>query len=683
MHTSWIDSLGLNPRQLQGATHRDGPLLILAGAGSGKTRVITTRIAWLISECGISPASILSMTFTNKAAREMQSRVLQFLPGLSRKNRMTSGTFHAFCVQLLRRKIALLGYRDNFSIISTGDRERLITDIMKELKVDLTLIQPNEIEWKISDAKNALIHPGTEAANFFEDDLLCTIYRMYQTQLKGFNVIDLDDLLMLAVDLFEAAPEEMQAHCARWRYILVDEYQDTNQAQYRLLRALTQAHNNICVVGDDDQSIYSWRGADINNILNFEKDFPGSLVIRLEQNYRSTNNILRAANSLIAHNRERKGKNLWSSGGDGAPVHILPCCNEGDEAESILSRIFSLRREEGAEYRDIAIVFRTNFQTRPFEELFLSHSVPYEVIGGSKFFDRAEVRDIISYLRLMANRYDEMALMRVINRPKRRIGPQTVEKLLAWAEGESLRLYDALLRVDEINTIDSNTAYSIQCFCELIEEYAKKIFSSRSMADVVRDFIQDSGYDEELLREAGTDIEKYHRSRRWLQELCTSIQLFENDEGLERHDLYAYLEHVSLFDADKEDDDKEKLRNALTLITMHACKGLEFPYVFISGVTDGSIPHARSIELGSVEEERRLFYVAMTRAMKRLFIAYPSSRQRYGSEEDCVPSRFLEEIDPQTLLWAEASGADRNAPVEGTNLMDAFERMRARRTTRK
>ena len=679
MSVSWVDGLGLNPEQMQGVTHRDGPLLILAGAGSGKTRVITTRIAWLIADCKISPGNILSMTFTNKAAREMQSRVVQMLPGLSGKSRLTSGTFHAFCVQLLRRKIPLLGYRENFSIISTGDRERLITDIMKDLKVDLTLLQPEAIEWKISDAKNALIHPGREAGLFFEDELLCTIYRMYQNQLKGFNVVDLDDLLMLAVDLFAASPDDMHAYCSRWRYILVDEYQDTNQAQYRLLRALTHDHSNICVVGDDDQSIYSWRGADINNILNFEKDFPGSLVIRLEQNYRSTNAILRAANSLIAHNTERKGKNLWSSGGDGEPVRIIASCDENDEAESILSEIFALRREQGAEYREIAIVFRTNFQTRPFEELFLSHSIPYEVIGGSKFFDRAEVRDILSYLRLLANRYDEMALMRVINRPRRRIGPQTIEKLLHWAQNESLRLYDALLRVDEIDTIDANTAYSIARFCELIEEYAKKIFSKRAMADVVRDLIQDSGYDEELLREAGTDIEKYQRSQRWLQELCTSIQLFERDENLERHDLYAYLEHVALFDAEKEDDDKSARRNALTLITMHACKGLEFPYVFISGVTDGSIPHAKSIESGSLEEERRLFYVAMTRAMKRLFIAYPSSRHRYGASEDCVPSRFLEEIDQSLLVWADpASGA----PGAETNLVQAFERLRNLRSAR-
>jgi len=657
----------LNPQQMQGATHRDGPLLILAGAGSGKTRVITTRIAWLISRCGISPKNILAMTFTNKAAREMRARVMGLLPGQAGKG-LTCGTFHAFCVQLLRSKIALLGYRENFAIINTRDRLRLITDIMKDLKADLELLPPDAIAWKISDAKNALLHPGREAAPFFEDELLSSIYRIYQTTLKGFNIVDFDDLLMLAVDLFAASPEEMRAYCSRWRYILVDEYQDTNQAQYRLLRELTHDHDNILVVGDDDQSIYSWRGADINNILNFENDFPGSLVIRLEQNYRSTNTILRAANSLIAHNLERKGKKLWSSGGEGDAVKLIACLDEDDEAESILDEILRLRGGEGARYSEIAIVFRTNFQTRPFEELFGSHGIPYEVIGGSKFFDRTEVRDIISYMRLMANRHDEMALLRVINRPKRGIGPQTIEKVIRHAKDNSLPLYDALLCVDEIEGIEAGTKYRVGLFCELVEEYAKKIFSAKSMAAVVRELIQDSGYDEELLREAAGDAEKYQRGRRWLQELCVSIQLFESDEGLERHDLFAYLEHVALLDRD--DDKEERLRDALTLMTMHACKGLEFPYVFVTGVTDGNIPHARSIELGMIEEERRLLYVAMTRAMKRLFLSYPSSCRRYGAVTECVPSRFLEELDQGCIAWADA------VPAEDTDLVQAFARMR-------
>ena len=673
---SFVHSMGLNPQQLVGATHRDGPLLILAGAGSGKTKVITTRIAWLIAEQHVPGRSIMALTFTNKAAREMKERVYSLLPKKSGKG-LTVGTFHAFCVQLLRSKIGLLGYREKFSIFDTSDRMHLITDIMKDLKVDLEILPPDKVAWKISDAKNALIHPGKEAEDFFGDDLLASIYRHYQSTLKGFNIVDFDDLLMLAVDLFATAPDEMAEHVARWRYLLVDEYQDTNQAQYRLLRCMTRQHDNICVVGDDDQSIYAWRGADISNILNFEKDFPGTLVIRLEQNYRSSGNILAASNAVIAHNTARKGKRLWTSGDKGDLVRIIPTSDETDEAESIVSEILSIRREERASFSDIAIVFRTNFQTRPFEELFGGQGIPYEVIGGTKFFDRREVKDIVCYLRLMANRHDEIALLRIINRPKRGIGTQTIEKIVRWAEQHSLHLYDVLLEADTVDTLDDNVRYRIGLFCELIEGYSKKLLSARSMVPVVREIVHASGYEEELLRECGGDADKFQKSQRWLQELYTSLQLYEADEDVERHDIYGYLERISLL-VDDKNDDKDQRRNAVTLMTMHACKGLEFPYVFVSGVEEGNIPHTHSIEGGTVEEERRLFYVAMTRAMKRLYLTWAGERRRYGESSECQPSRFIDEIDQACIEWVSPGSS---TPAASLDLVEAFERMRENRKT--
>jgi len=546
---------------------------------------------------------------------------------------------------------------------------------MKDLKIDLEILPPDKVAWKISDAKNALIHPGREAEEWFGDALLASIYRHYQSTLKGFNIVDFDDLLMLAVDLFAVAGEEMALHVSRWRYLLVDEYQDTNQAQYKLLRCLTRDHDNICVVGDDDQSIYAWRGADISNILNFEKDFPGTVVIRLEQNYRSTGNILRAANSVIAHNTARKGKNLWTSGVNGDPVRIIPTSDETDEAESIVSEILTIRREDRASFADMAIVFRTNFQTRPFEELFAAQGIPYEVIGGTKFFDRREVKDIVCYLRLMANRHDEIALLRIINRPKRGIGTQTIEKIVQWAEKHTMHLYDVMLDADHVDTMDDNTRYKIGVFCELVEEYAKKLLSARSMVPVVREIVHASGYEEELLREAGGDADKFQKSQRWLQELYTSIQLYEADEDVERHDLFGYLERISLLVDDKSED-KERRRDAVTLMTMHSCKGLEFPYVFVSGVEEGNIPHTHSIEAGTVEEERRLFYVAMTRAMKRLYLTWAAERRRYGESSDCEPSRFIDEIDPACIEWI-SPGSTRSA--ESVDLVEAFERMRQQR----
>lgn len=662
----------LNANQRQGVLHDTGPMLILAGAGSGKTRVVTTRISWLIMELGISPRNILALTFTNKAAREMKERVRTLVPA-NRVKGLWVGTFHSFCVRLLKKHIALLGYREKFSIFNSGDKIHLIQNIMKDLNLDLEKLKPEDVAWKISDAKNSLIHPS-QASLFFGDSLLAEIYGYYQQTLKGFNIVDFDDLLMLTVDIFEQFPELAVKYSSQYRYLMVDEYQDTNKAQYSLLRGLTVNHDNIAVVGDDDQSIYAWRGADISNILNFENDFPGTQVIRLEQNYRSTAVILEAANSLITHNSSRKGKKLWTSGERGDPIRIIAADDETDEAESVYQEIVRLRRDFNANYRDIALVFRTNFQTRPFEELLTERSIPYEVIGGTKFFDRKEAKDIIGYLRLLANRHDELALLRIINKPKRGIGPQTIQKVIAYAAANDMALYDVLGVIGSVDNIDPKIVYAIEQFFELIERFGQKIFTSRLMAPVVKELIQEVGYEEELLRESDKDINKFQKSQRYVQGVVNSIAAYEHDPENSKPDLFGYLERIALMTGEDNQDDQDKPKNHLTLLTMHACKGLEFPYVFISGVEEGTIPHMRSIEAGdnNIEEERRLFYVGITRARIQLCLSFAGFRRRYGEEVECIPSRFLDEIDPSLLNWIDSGN---NEEVSEDEIFAALDKL--------
>ena len=669
-----VDQFKLNPEQKKGVLHDKGPMLILAGAGSGKTRVITTRMASLIADRGVSARHILALTFTNKAAREMKERVASLL---SRKaiRGLFAGTFHAFGVMFLKKHIPLLGFRDKFSIFNTGDKIHLLTNIMKDLKCDLESLPPEEVAWKISAAKNALVHPE-QASAYFQDRLLSEIYGYYQRTLKGFNVVDFDDLLMLTVDLLRQEKDLCREYSHRFRYIMVDEYQDTNFSQYTLLRLLTREHDNICVVGDDDQSIYAWRGADITNILNFEKDFPGTEVIRLEQNYRSSAVILEAANAIISNNSARKGKKLWTSGERGDKITVISAGDEVDEAESVGYSILRLREDYRARYSDFAVVFRTNFQTRPFEEAFTRLEIPYEVIGGTRFFDRKEVKDVVCYLRLLANRHDEIALLRIINKPKRGIGPQTIEKIIRYAEQHDLYLYQVLGEIDRVEGIDAPVAHNINRFYETIEEFGKKIFKQGSMVPVVKSLIQEIGYEDELLRDAGMDANKYQRSLQFVQGVVNSIAVFEHDETVEKHDLFSYLEKIALMTSD-DNDEKDKKRNAVTLLTMHSCKGLEFPYVYISAVEEGSIPHSRSIEEGEdkIEEERRLFYVGVTRAMKTLYLTFAGSRRRYGEEEETMPSRFLEEIPAELLDFTDSGDSE---PMSENDLNAGFEALQAK-----
>jgi len=637
---------GLNPQQYECVIHDSGPMLILAGAGSGKTRVVITRIKYLISKHNVSPKNILALTFTNKAAKEMKERVQRGNDGIKKRGLLVT-TFHSFGVKVLKKNIDFLGYRSKFTIFNSSDKIHLLTNIMTDLKIDLEVLTPETVSYQISEAKNKMIH-SEDSDNFFQDGTIYQIYGFYQRTLKGFNILDFDDLLFLTVDLFEKFPDIAMMYSKQFKYIMVDEYQDTNNAQYMILSKLLTAHNNITVVGDDDQSIYGWRGADIKNILNFENDFPGTKVIKLEQNYRSTNVILKVANSLISKNKDRKGKKLWTNVTSNELVKVLSCSDEEDEAQSVLQIINNLKNNKAASNDDIAIVFRTNFQTRPFEELFASQGINYTVVGGQKFFDKKEVKDIIAYLRLMANRHDEIALLRVINKPRRGIGPKTIEKIISYATDNNLPLYSAIENIDLVEGVDPKISYQISLFYEIIEENSKKLFKQGSMVPVVRAFIDEIRYDDELLKDARDDMKKYERSRKFIQGIINSIAMYEQDEDVEKPDLFGYLHRISLLTKDDKEQDND---SSITLLTMHSCKGLEFPYVFITGVEEGTIPHARSLEDngGQIEEERRLLYVALTRAMKELYLSFTEGRHKYGEFEPKTPSRFLEEMDPDYL----------------------------------
>ena len=664
---------GLNEEQRQGVTHNHGPLLILAGAGSGKTRVITTRISFLIRKLSVSPSNILALTFTNKSGKEMKERVIKMLSGRSTKG-LWVGTFHGFCVKILKENIHLLGYRKSFSIFNSSDKIHLIGTILKEMKISEDNLSVDQASWKISDAKNQLLHPD-ESHKIFDDKVLIDVYKKYQETLKGFNIVDFDDLLMLAVDIFSENPEISKKYSSQYKYIMVDEYQDTNFSQYSLLRYLTKTHNNICVVGDDDQSIYGWRGADISNILNFEKDFDGAKVIRLEQNYRSTATILAAANNVIKKNTSRKGKKLWTSGDTGQKISVISAIDEQDEAGCVVSEIISLRRERKMSFNNFAIIFRTNFQSRSFEEELSNRGIPYEVVGGYKFYDRKEVKDIIAYLRLLANKNDEIAFLRIINMPKRGVGPVTIKKMLDYSKMHSLTLYETMSVIDKVKGIEPAIAYKIDTFYEIIEEFTKKIFTSKSMSMTLRELIKVIGYEDELLRDCGNNMDKYQKSQRYVEEVVNILALYETDDDVDNPDLFGFLNRIALMNDDTEKDEDEKKRDAVMLLTVHSCKGLEFPYVFICCVEEGSMPHIKSIENNNdVEEERRLFYVGITRAMNGLTLSFAETRRKYGEYEEKIPSRFLEEIDDVHLDWQTSSELNEMSDDDFDNVLSAFEK---------
>ena len=626
--------------------HVKGPLLILAGAGSGKTRVITHRIAQLIGTQGVAPWQILALTFTNKAAEEMRSRVEKLLGASSRE--IWVSTFHAACARLLRRDIEHLGrYTRSFVILDAADQSGVIKECLRELNISPDRYAPQAIAGRISRLKNQLVTAeqfATGAQNFGFEEQVRRVYQLYQKKLVQQNALDFDDLLMQAVHLFEEVPEVLRYYQQKFSYILVDEYQDTNHAQYRIIRLLASEHRNLCVVGDDDQSIYGWRGADISNILSFERDYPDCAVVKLEENYRSTQSILKAAGVVIDKNTARKGKRLWTQREAGEKVTYVEAADETQEAALICQTIRRLRLSAGWDYRDMAIFYRTNAQSRAIEDALRVEAIPYQIVGGLKFYERKEVKDLLAYLRMTVNPRDSVSLRRVINVPPRGIGRVTVEKIAAHAEARGIPMYDALGEMLATGLLSGAAAAKARQFYTLAEDL-RSMAATSSVAEMIRELIQRTNF----LDQYGATGEDEMR-RQNIQEMITAADDFE--ERAQDPSLVSFLDQTALI---ADQDTLVEDAGRVVLMTLHTSKGLEFPVVFISGMEDGMFPHRRAFEDPSeLEEERRLCYVGMTRAKDRLFLSSAVRRRIYGTELYNPPSTFLHDIPPD-LLNAERS----------------------------
>ena len=652
-----MDLSMLNPEQRKAAETLDGPVLILAGAGSGKTRTLTYRVANLIDH-GVKPWHILALTFTNKAANEMKKRILE-LVGEDAQDAWIS-TFHSSCARILRRDIEKIGYERSFAIFDDDDQNSLFKELYKRENIDEKYLPVKEVKAKISDAKDKLWKPDDWFAHSdksYRDQKIHDLYVAYEDRKQQLNALDFDDLLVKTLELLADHPPVLQAYQERFQYILVDEYQDTNRAQYELIRLLTVNHHNLCVVGDDDQSIYSWRGADIRNILNFEKDFPETVVIRLEQNYRSTQNILDAANQVIAHNAQRKDKKLWTESEAGEKIQLFCAEDDRGEAAWVTNRIRDLVRQ-GQDYGEIAVLYRTNNQSRVLEELLTNSSIPYSVFGGMKFYDRKEVRDLIAYMRILVNPSDDLSLKRIINVPRRSIGDSTVQVLEDHAHAEGMPLYSAIMAPPE--SLASRPRKCVNEFAELLNQL-QICKETMKLSEFVVQLVELTGLRKQY---EGQDNEDAKSRVDNIDEIINAVAAFEksNPEGK----LEDYLESVALVsDLDKADT----FTGRVTLMTIHSAKGLEFNNVFIVGLEENLFPFHRNADTEEkVEEERRLFYVALTRARQRLFLSRSSTRMIYTQQTRNEPSRFLSEIPARLLAddlankRARAFGSD-PAPV--------------------
>ncbi len=625
----------LNDAQREAVLTTEGPLLVVAGAGSGKTRVLTNRVAYLLTQ-GVHPNEILAITFTNKAAGEMRSRIETAVG--TRARAIWIMTFHAACGRILRREAERLGYRSNFTIYDQSDQIRLVRSCLEELERDPKRFTPRGIHSQISNAKNQLIGPDEYAARVgsFYDQTVADVYGLYQRKLFTQNAVDFDDMLMLTVEVLQRFPEARERWAKAFRFILVDEYQDTNHAQYVLLKLLASINQNLMVVGDPDQSVYSFRGADIRNILEFERDFPDTRVIPLEQNYRSTNAILHAANTVIEHNRERKEKSLWSELGEGEPVRVVEVEDEHAEARFVASEIAALL-EYGLSLGEIAVVYRTNAQSRVLEDVLVRQGVAYQVIGGPRFYERAEIKDAIAYLQAIDNPYDSVSLTRIANRPRRGVGDTSIARLNALAAGEGISLWESVGRAEEAGLATASLK-SVQSWRSLLQSLMAE-GQDLSIAVLLERVIERTGYPEHLLAtlpkwEAEGKIEN-------LEELVGVAREYE--EAAEEPSLSSFLQEISLY-SDQDAIRDEEGGGQVTLMTLHNAKGLEYRAVFMLGLEEGIFPHSRSLEENSLEEERRLCYVGMTRAKERLTMLHASRRALYGRSEANLPSRFLDEL---------------------------------------
>jgi DNA helicase-2/ATP-dependent DNA helicase PcrA len=626
-----LDSL--NPTQRDAVEHTEGPLLILAGAGSGKTRVLTHRISYLIDQGLATPEEVLAITFTNKAAREMKDRVVLLVGPDSRK--MWVSTFHAFCARILRAHAEKLGYKREFTIYDGADQVRLVKRSIVELGKDPKRFNPRSFQSQISSAKNVLMSPDDflRKSEGYIAENVAEVYDLYQRRLYENNAMDFDDLIMQTVSLLELFPEVRDRYQTRFKYIHVDEYQDTNHAQYRLVNTLAAAHRNLCVVGDDDQSVYSWRGADIRNILDFERDYPEAKVVKLEQNYRSTQTILDAANAVVANNASRKAKELWTAGGEGERIRVFAASDEYAEARFVVSEVEKLTGR-GEPAREIAAFYRTNAQSRALEDVLVREGVPYQIVGGVRFYERAEVKDAMAYLAVISNPADAVGLERIINVPKRGLGNTSVAKLQDHARRAGITLYDALAEAPAAG-LAGKAAKACASLRELFEGWR---VAAREVppAELIGAVLDESGYRGELRNE--NTIESESRLEN-LEELINAAREYERVEP--EPTLDGFLQEQALY---SEQDSVTSEGGSVTLMTLHNAKGLEFDHVFVVGMEEGTFPHARSLDEQNLEEERRLAYVGITRARKTLTLTHAKLRSNWGEREYRMPSRFLSEI---------------------------------------
>jgi len=645
----------LNPPQQQAVNQTEGALLVLAGAGSGKTQVITTRIVHLLRDKRVSAENILAVTFTNKAAREMKERVGAMAGRIA--DGIVISTFHSLGVRILRRDIRALGFKPNFSIYSSSDQAGVLRQAMRERDIDPKQCDPDLILWKISGLKNRLIGP-TDFKPAHDDKLelaTAAVYPRYQELLKGFNAIDFDDIIMLSVGLLQSNTAILGHWQERFRYIMVDEYQDTNASQYLLISLLARKYGNICVVGDDDQSIYGWRGAEVQNILNFEHDYPGCRVIKLEQNYRSTSSILDAANSVIRNNPVRTDKALWTAGGQGRGIDLIVASDEEEEAARVADAMMLEQFRDKLPWSDFAVLYRSNAQSRAFEEKLRLERIPYVVVGGQQFYERKEVKDAVAYLRVIDNPGDEASLLRIINFPRRGIGDNTLLHLNQWSLEHNVPLFETLGRVAEIGHISESSKKAVGAFHRMMTEVIAG-FGRTDLGAQVNALFNRLRIEDELYRTLN-DASQARKRIENIEQVVNSLAIFEAQTP--RATLSAFLERITLMDEEKSEDDKEHGHNAVTLMSLHSSKGLEFNHVYLVGMEEELLPHKRSIEEDpTCAEERRLCYVGITRARQHLTISRCLTRRKYGAIEERKPSRFLAEIPEHLMIDASNDGGE-------------------------
>jgi len=658
---------GLNDKQREAAGYGDGPLLVIAGAGSGKTRVLTYRIAHLLAQKKAKPWNILALTFTNKAAAEMRERIHKLIGDDASKIWM--GTFHSIFARILRMEADKLGYTSDFSIYDTDDSERAIKTIIKELGLDPKEVKPRDIRFRISGAKNQLISPHEFEEKFIKDsgdDITAQVYGIYINRLRQSNAMDFDDLLILPIELFESHPEILTKYQDFFKYLLIDEYQDTNHAQYKVAKLLASKNKNITVVGDDAQSIYSFRGADISNILNFKIDYPDAIEIPLEQNYRSTKFILKCADSIIKNNKKQLDKTLWTDNMQGEPITLLENFDQYDEANRVATWLHQLKLKKGYSSNDFAILYRTNYQSRVFEDVMRRKGINYQLVGSISFYQRKEIKDVVGYLKLLVNPNDEEALLRVINEPARGIGDKTLQLLMLEARNRKCPIWELLSEVDTLNIYKPAKA-RIAEFVKIIDQFREELSQDEnSMVEITRGLLEQTGYVKQFVEENSTESLSRREN---VMELINAISQHENERS--GATLSTFLQEISLY---SDTDSFDATKPAVTLMTVHASKGLEFPVVFVVGLEEELFPMgARNGEESNIEEERRLFYVAITRAQKELYFSFAKSRTKYGEEKKMIRSRFLDEVDPGVVRTETGATIKQKSSSTGQKTASGYE----------